>query len=174
MKQLSMRERIALSCGAGVVVIAILVAAVLTPYRAALQNLDSRIESRRQQLVKMQGLRQEFQILAREAAVTERRLAKSKGFVLVPFLETLVTETAGREKLVYLRPQPATPPTGYREESVELKLEKVRLDHLVRLLYGVENAEACLQTRALKVKPRFDDQSLLDVVVTVSAFWGQP
>lgn len=173
MKELTTRERIALYCGGGAVLIALLYAGVITPYRAALQRLDSRIESRQQQLATMQGQRPEYQRLVQEATRTERRLAKSDGFTLVPFLENLVATTAGRENLVYLRPQPGIPPAGYREETLELKLEKVRLEQLVRLLHGIDSAEACVMARNLKMKPRFEDKSLLDVVLTISVYGVQ-
>lgn len=174
MKPLSTRERIAVAIGAAALLLALLLAGVVAPYRAALQRLDARIASRQQQLTTMQGLRQDYQRLTWTAGATERRLQKSNGFALVPYLENLVGGSTGREKLVHLRPQTVAAPPGYRAETVELTLEKVRLDQLVRLLHGIDSADACLVTRAVKAKPRFDDRSLLDVVLAVSVYSVQP
>ena len=77
---------------------------------------------------------------------------------------------ASKENLVYMRPQPASTQDGYREDSVEIKLEKIRLDQLVRLLYDIQNADAFLQVKNMRVKTRFDNRTLLDVVLTVSAY----
>jgi general secretion pathway protein M len=66
-------------------------------------------------------------------------------------------------------PQPP-PQENLREESVEVRLEKIRLDQVVRLLYAVDTADALLQVKNLRLKTRFDDRTLFDATMTVAAF----
>jgi general secretion pathway protein M len=57
---------------------------------------------------------------------------------------------------------------GYREERVEIKLEKLRLPELVRLLHALETAAAPLRVTTLRVTTRFEDRNLLDVSALIS------
>lgn len=168
--RLSRREQIVVTVGGAAALLIVLVAGVILPYRSAIQRLDERIAARRTQIVEARQLAERIKAMQTEAAIAERRLSPAQPLVLVPTLEALVTRVAGRDRLIATRPQPATPPAGFRQERVEVQLEKLRLDQLVRLLNAVDTADAALQTDALKVRPRYEDPALLDVTLSVSAF----
>lgn len=174
MKNLSPRERIALGLGAAALLTALLYGAVFAPWRAADERLDTRIASRRQQLVEIDHLAGSYRQLAAEAAEAEQRLARSANFQLVPFLEGLVDSIAGRDRLAALRPQPGTPGGPLREDKVELQLQRLRLDQVVRLLHAIDSADAFLATKQLRLRQRFDDPSLLDAELTVAAYGKLP
>lgn len=169
-ERLNPRERIIVLVGASAALLIILIAGIILPYRAALQRLDDRIVARRQQIVEARTLVQRIQAMQAEAAMTERRLKPAQPTALVPAIEALVGRIAGRENLLGVRPQPVTAPSGFRQEKVEVQLEKIRLEQLVRLLHAINSADACLQTDGLKVRPRFENSALLDVTLVVSAF----
>jgi len=174
MKNLTPRERLALALGATALLAALLYGAIFAPWRAAEQRLDTRIASRRQQLAELDRLAGSYRKLAAEATETERRLARSGNFQLVPFLEGLVDTVAGRDRLTALRPQPGAPGGPLREDKVELQLQRVRLDQMVRLLHAIDSADACLATKQLRLRQRFDDPSLLDAELTVAAYGKLP
>ena len=90
-------------------------------------------------------------------------------FSLFSFIEATEAQVASKENLVYMRPQPSVDQNEFREESVEIKLEKIRLDQLVQLLYEIESANAFLKVKTLRVKTRFDNKSELDAVMTISS-----
>lgn len=174
MKQLTQRERIILGIGGAALLVALLYGVVLVPWRAAEARLDRRIASYHQQMTKLERLAGNYRQLAAEAAATEVRLARSGNIQLVPFLEGLVDGIAGRDRLTALRPQPVAPGGKVREERVELQLQRLRLDQVVRLLQAIDSAEACLATRQLRLRQRFDDPSLLDAELTVAAYGKLP
>jgi len=169
-ERLGRREKIVLALGGGVAAGLVLIAFILLPYRDALRQLDGRIASRRAQIAEAQMLVQRLATQRGEAAMAERRLAKPLPSGLVPALETMVTQVARRECLIAARPQAVTPPAGFRQERVEVQLERLRLDQVVRLLHAIDTADAALQTDAVRMRPRYDDAALLDVSLTVSAF----
>lgn len=166
---LSQRERIILAGGALFVVFTLFFLLVWTPYNNALENLESKIRSRQKQVIEVQNLRQEFQQLNTQIKQAEAQLARGTTFSLFSFVEATEARVASKENLVYMRPQPSVDQNEFREESVEIKLEKIRLDQLVQLLYEIESANAFLKVKALRVKTRFDNRSELDAVMTISS-----
>lgn len=170
---LSNRERLTLGLGGAVAVLLLLVFGLIAPYRDSLARLDAGIDTRRRQLAQVQQLKQEYQILQRQAGEVEALLARSGGFSLFSFVESAAGQIAGKENLTYMRPQPPVTHEGVREESVEIRVEKVRLEQVVRLLYAVENTDALVQVKSLRLRNRFDDKSKLDAVLTIAAF-GRP
>lgn len=168
--QLSQRERIILIAGALIVVLLIVLFGIVAPYRAAMERLDKKIASRQRQLVEVRQLGTQYRQLQEQLAASERRLASGGDFSLLSFVEATSIRLAGRDSLVSMRPQPAATVEGFREETVEVKLEKVRLNQLVQLLYAAETAPAPMLVKTLRVKTRFDDRALLDVVVTFASY----
>jgi general secretion pathway protein M len=166
----SPREKLALAIAAVVVIATILIAGILLPYRAALQRLDQRMASRQEQILEARSLVQRIKGMQGEVATTARKLSATSAAPLVTTLEGMVLEIAGKEKLLAIRPQPATPPAGFRQEKVEMQLEKIRLEQLVQLLFAIDSAKSALQSDSVKVRPRFEDSALLDVTLVVSSF----
>jgi general secretion pathway protein M len=168
--QLTQRDRLALLIGGLIVAAALIFFGIAAPYRASMQRLDTRIAARQRQLAEMQTLRQECLQLRRKLAANEQRMAASTDFSLFALVENLSVRFAGRNSLVYMRPRPTVVQNGYREDSVEIKLENIGLSQLVRLLYAVDTGREPVQVKALRIKTRFDDRSLLDAVLIFSSY----
>lgn len=168
--RLNPREKIAVAVAGVVVILTILIAGIILPYRGAMARLEQRIVSRQGQLVEARTLVQSIKGMQGEAAVTQRKLTAAPSAPLVSTLEGLVAAIAGKEAFFAIRPQPSTAPAGFRQEKVEMQLEKVRLDQLLRLLHALDTAKTVLQTESVKMRPRFEDPALLDVTLVVSSF----
>ena len=169
-ERFSPREKLALAVAGVVVILTILIAGIILPYRTATARLDQRIVSRQGQILEARTLVQRIKGMQGEVAATEHKLSAAPSAPLVATLERLVGEIAGKEKLLGIRPQPVTAPAGFRQEKVEMQLEKVRLEQLVQLLYAIDSATSFLQSDSLKMHPRFEDPALLDVTIVVSSF----
>lgn len=170
---LSNRDRMTLAIGGSLALVLLLVFGIIAPYRDSLARLDSRIDSRRQQLAEVEQLKLEYQSMQRQAAEVETELARSSDFSLFSFVESAAGQIAGRENLSYMRPQAGATQDGVREEAVEIRVEKVQLEQVVRLLHAVESADALVRVKSLRLKNRFDDKTRMDAVLTISAF-GRP
>lgn len=168
--QLNRREQVAVAVGVVVVLAAVLFLGIIAPYRNALAQLDGQITSRQRQIREVESMRREFLMLQQQQSAAEARLDKGGAFSLFPFVEGLVGQVAAKENLVSMRPQPPVPRETLREESVEVRLEKIRLDQVIRLLYAVDTADALLQVKNMRLRTRFDDRSLFDATLTVAAF----
>jgi len=167
--QLSRREQLAVALGAVAILITVLYLGVVAPYSNALEQLDAKITSRQRQIREVDTLRREYVVLQQLQSAAEARLNKNAAFSLFPFVESMVGQYAAKENLVSMRPQPAVPRENLLEEAVEVRLEKIRLDQVVRLLYAVDSADALMQVKNLRLRTRFDDRSVFDVTMTVTA-----
>lgn len=169
-EQLSKRDRIALAVGGGFVLIILIFFGIVGPYLDGLAALDNKIVAKQRQLDEVRALRQEYLVLEQQIGEAEKKMAGDVDFSLFSFVEGVTGRIAGKENLVYMRPQPSSVREGLREESVEVKLERIDLDQTIRLLYEIETAEAFLPVKNLRLRTRFDDRSSFDAVLTISAF----
>jgi len=58
----------------------------------------------------------------------------------------------------------------YKEELVEVKMQGVALEQLVRYLHQVESSPQLLKIKRLDIRPRPDNRQILNVTFRVSAF----
>ncbi len=167
--QLNPRERIFVIVGGLALILALLYFAAVAPYRSALTRLDRQVAVRSGQLQEVKTLQARYLALQQQMTQMERLLGKRQDFSALTFIENLVEQTAGRETLLSMRPQSPEVRNEFTIDSVEIKLEKLTLKQLLELLLGVEDADTPVQVKSLYLKQRFDDRSLLDATMTVTA-----
>ncbi len=161
MKRLNPREQLVVGAGGIIILGLILWFALLTPYFNAMEKLERRITAHRHNLVRVEKMRDQIGELRQQLAnIGQRKKGKRPLFSLV---ENLTEQTGVREQLLSMRPQPATTQGKYRQQLVEIRLEKLSLAQLVKLLHAIEYRSGGVQIKNLRVKPRFEDRSLLDV-----------
>jgi general secretion pathway protein M len=171
LNNLSQREKLIVFSGAALVLLIIFWLGVLNPYREGVRLAESSIASQQVQLEEMRRLQLEYRRLQHALATAERRLERTaRGFSLFSFIEEVTTRTGVRENLVSMRPQSPQAHGGFREESVEIRLERVQLEQLVRLLHAMESADVLLNLKSMRIKPRFDNRLQLDTILHVSYF----
>jgi len=167
--QLNQRERIFVIVGGLALILALLYFAIVAPYHSALTRLDRQVAMRSEQMQEVKGLQARYLALQQQMTQMERLLGKRQDFSALTFIESLVERTAGRENLVSMRPQSPEVRNEFTIDSVEIKLEKLTLKQVLELLLGVEEADTPVQVKGLYLKQRFDDRSLLDATMTVTA-----
>jgi general secretion pathway protein M len=167
--QLKQRERIFVIVGGLVLILAILYFAIVAPYRSALRTLDRQIAQRSEQLQEVKVLQGRYLEIKNQMAQVTRLLENRQEFSALTFIEDLVEQTAGRENLISMRPQSPETRSEFIVDSVEIKLEKLTLRQLLELLLGFERAATPMQVKSLFLKQRFDDRSLLDSTMTITA-----
>lgn len=155
--------------GGFALVLILLYFAVVAPYRSALNRLDRQIAVRSVQLQEVKSLQTRYLELKQQMTQMERLLGKRQDFSALTFVENLVERTAGRENLLSMRPQSPEIRNEFTVDAVDIKLERLTLKQLLELLLGIEEAATPMQVKKLYLKQRFDDRSLLDATMTVTA-----
>lgn len=159
--RLDTRERYIVLAGALFLAAVIVWLLLLNPYFTTMKNLDRQIEGQRRNLERVEGMRHQIDALRQQLAVVDSRQRSSRP--LFSQVENLTNQTGIREQLLAMRPQPDSVQGGFKQQLVELRLERVTLSQLVRFLYAAEYDSNGIQVRSLRVRPRFDDRSRLDV-----------
>lgn len=166
---LKQREKVFLTAGGIALALILLYLLVLMPYREALNRLDKQLATHSQQLEEVKTLRSQYLDMQKQIHQADSRLKNSQDFSALTFIENLVERTSGRDNLLSMRPQSPVTQNEFVIDAVEVKLEKLSLRQVLELLWGVEKAATPMQVRNLYLKQRFDDHSLLDATMTITA-----
>jgi general secretion pathway protein M len=169
-RNLQPRERLFLG-GAGAALMLFLIFKIaIDPVFKHSADLDRQIVTARRQLAELRTMQQEYQRQKSVADSINNQLKRQQNFAIFSRLEELATQTGIRNKILYINPTVSTPSEMYREESVEVKMDGVTLEQLVRYLHQVENSPQLLKIKRLDIKPRFDNRQILTATFRVSAF----
>ena len=163
LNRLNPREKVVVLSGSIVLVLLFVWFALISPFSDSMNTLDRKIAAHQRSLVKVEKMHgQIIQLRQQLADVGARRKGSRPLFSQV---ESLTEQTGVREHLLSMRPQPATIQGEFRQQLVEIRLEKIALSQLVKLLHAIEYRSGGVQVKSLRAKPRFEDHSILDVNV---------
>src|SRR5262245_20675046 len=115
-------------------------------------------------------MHQEYQRQKTVVDSINSQLKKQQKLSIFSRLEELASKSGIRHKILYMKPTVTTPSEVYNEESVEVKMEGVTLQQLLRYLHQIENSPQLLKIKRLEIKPRFDNRQILTATFRVSAF----
>lgn len=161
MKRLNPRERIIVSAGIAIVALIGVWLFLLSPYFDNMAKLDRRIHALERNVAEAGRMRDQILTLRGQLASVNNQ--KSGNRPLFSQVENLTDKTGVREQLLSMRPQPATMQGDFRQQLVEIRLERVSLSQLVKLIHAVEYRSGGIQVKSMRVRPRFEDRSFLDV-----------
>ena len=160
-KNLAPRERYFVLGGLAFLAILFVWFVLLSPYFRTMADLDRRIAAHRRSLAKVQQMGEEIEQLRQQLATAGSRRKGNRP--LFAQVESLTEQTGVREQLLSMRPQPETTQGQFRQQLVEIRLEKLSLIQLVKLLHAIEYRSGGIQVKSIRVRPRFEDRSSLDV-----------
>ena len=168
------RERLVLIAGGVFVALVLFYRFGLSPALERVHTLDRLVAQKEREVIEMRTLRDTF--LAQKGLMEEvNRSLQQRGqeFAFFSFLEDLANKSGVKTNIMYMKPALATSSELYRESSVEMRLEGIALQQLIRYLYDIERAPQLLRVRRMHVKPRAADPDMLDVTFQVSTFYLQ-
>jgi len=160
-KNLNPREKTVVVAGLIILLLLFVWLALLNPYIKTMKSLDRKIAAHQQSLQKIEAMREQINQLRQQLA--DVKILKQGTQPLFPLLESVAVQTGVREQLLSMRPQPETTQGQFRQQLVEIRLEKISLPQLVKLLHAIEYRSGGVQVKSMQVKPRFEDRSSLDV-----------
>jgi general secretion pathway protein M len=164
------RERLFLGGAGAMLVLFLIFKLTIDPLFKHSADLDRQIVTARHQLAELRTMQQEYQRQKTVVDSINSQLKRQQNFAIFSRLEEFAGQTGIRNKILYMKPTVSTPSEVYNEESVEVKMEGVTLEQLVRYLHQIENSPQLLKIKRLEIKPRFDNRQILTATFRVSAF----
>jgi general secretion pathway protein M len=164
------RERLFLGGAGAMLVLFLIFKLTIDPLFKHSADLDRQIVTARHQLAELRTMQQEYQRQKTVVDSINSQLKRQQNFAIFSRLEEFAGQTGIRNKILYMKPTVSTPSEVYNEESVEIKMEGVTLEQLVRYLHQIENSPQLLKIKRLEIKPRVDNRQILTATFRVSAF----
>jgi len=170
--KLEQREKITVLVGIGFLVCFVILQFGIMPYIDASSNLDKSINKRKEDLVELQLLQQEFRNLTKEAGGIRDQLGKrAPNFSLFTFLDSQAATAEIKEFISYMKPSTSGAEGDDLQESlVEMKLQKVSLEQLVKYLQLIESPENVVSIKRISVQESGNDKGLLEVIMQIVTF----
>lgn len=168
---LSSRERMIVLTAGGLLAAGLLFALAIDPMLEQLDQLDRQAAGKQRAIRELTGLGAEYATARARLTRLEERMAAGQGkFSLLSYLEEAASYAQVRDRITGMQPQISPPTQGYKEMSVELRLDGVQMPQVVALLVKLEDSPYLLQVKRLQIKPRFDAPHLLEATLMVSTY----
>ncbi|VAX17498.1 hypothetical protein MNBD_NITROSPINAE04-954 [hydrothermal vent metagenome] len=171
LKSMSQRESLmTLSAGVFVAVI-ILWLGVYEPMATRKEVLKRKIKVKSEELLEVSALSGRIVTEKRHLERFESALKKQpEGFSSLARMENLATKAGMRKNITSMSPQASTDIGGYKESSINIKVEKVSLPQLVMFLESMRGSGSILRIKRISIKPKYEDASILDVSMSVASY----
>jgi len=159
------RDKKVLIFGGSAAAVILIYAFVLSPLTADLSRKRELIPKKEQDLVEMKALRTEYTEIQKQLQQAQAEAAK-RGPILTE-IENISKRANLSSKIVSLKPQAGAQVEGFKESTVEIKLENITLYDIVNYVYMLE--KDTLRIRKLQFKPRYDNPKLINATILVSS-----
>ncbi|MDK9708461.1 MAG: type II secretion system protein GspM [Desulforhopalus sp.] len=170
---LSVRERWVLFAGLGFILCFLAFQLVVAPFFEARANLQQAVERKKQELVKITELQQEYRTLRKaEGDVKARIAAREPGFALFTFIDRQAEKARVKKQISYIKPSTSSGEAGQAlpETGAELKLQQITLEALVNFLLLVESEKDVVFIRRISIQENGNGQGYLDAVLQIVTF----
>jgi general secretion pathway protein M len=168
---LATRERRVVVVGSVLLALVGLYLFVVEPLLHRSADLDRLIEQKRREQAEVVRLADEYRQARARLDELQAQLSRAgRDFQLLSFLEGLTVRNGVRDRIAYMRPGQAAAVGRFREQTVEMRLERVTINDLTKFLVQLGEAPQGLRVKRLSVTRRFDDANRLDVVMQVAAY----
>lgn len=171
MESLTTREGWVLSCGLIFILCFVVFQMVVVPFFEARSNLASSIEQKKQELLQVKELQQEYRALKKaESDVQVRIAAREPGFALFSFIDRQAETAKVKKQISYIKPSTGTAEQALHETSVEMKLQQITLESLVNFLLLVESEKDVVFVRRISIQENGNGQGYLDSILQIVTF----
>jgi len=168
--KLNSRERWVLFGGIGFVVVLLLVQLIIVPVFDARSNLKKSIARKKQELVEIKQLQQEYHTLKNEEGTIQAKIdQRGRGFTLFTFLDQQANQAKVKKQIKYMKPS-TIDGDELNEAMVEMKLQQIPLSDLVTFLRLVESDKNVVFIRRFSIQESGDKQGYFDAILQIVTF----
>jgi type II secretory pathway component PulM len=172
--KLSLRERWLVGIAAVFVGSALIFTVIVNPVLENKRRYVRLAQKASADLVQFNEYAQEYRSLRSSLAQMEREVAsRSSDMSLLAAMESNARKLGLADKIASMKPFTSELESGIVQSSVEMRIEKVDLNGLIRFIEAIETGSHAAATTRLRIKTRFDDPALLDTTLLVTTLENQ-
>ncbi len=170
-KHMARRERLLVGSLAVTVCAILFFQFFFSPLLDTRQRLRKSLISKELELQEVHLLQKEYQALQRQKGdILERLSKRAKTFTLFSFIEQQATAATIKQQISYLKPWEIKSDGPLQESRVDMKLQKIRLDDLVRFLNVLESHENVIFINRISIQEHGKETGYLNVVIQIITF----
>ncbi len=153
------------------IAVLLLVAVILTALNGRIASLSRKRVARESDLVQMMTLKQRFLSARMFSQRFTNRLASSRAD---DSPAKVIEEIGIKGKSCQITPLKGEQRGGFQEDTADVKMESLTANEAVNLVYRLENGTRPVVIKRALFKTRFDDQSRLDMTLTIALLKSSP
>jgi general secretion pathway protein M len=144
---------------------------LLSPLLDSRQQLQNSLVKKHLELQEIRDLQKEYISLQNTSGDIQKRLAKrSKTFSLFSFIEKQATIAGIKQQINYLKPSEVANDGPLKESRVDMKLQQITLENLVKFLRGVESFQNVVSVNRISIQEHGKEQGHLNAVIQIITF----
>ncbi len=163
---LTRREKQTIAAGAVLFGLIIAFQIFVRPAIERVRTLRRVVSDKQQLLGELRAKSQMYKAVSRELEKIQLEMQRQpEGRKILSFVERIQKESGLMQKVVYMKPSTMTVNDIYERTTIEIKLQNITLDQLIRFLLKIESSELTIGIRTLEIKRGLTDSGLLDTTI---------
>jgi len=169
--KLAKREKYLVVAATCCIVIFFLLQFFVFPFFEKRKRIQRGLRAKEEGLKQVVRLASEFRTYQKGPQSVKQSLAGRKPrFTLFSFLEESGRKVGVKAHIKYMKPSISSGTGPYKESMVEMKIEAITLEQLVRYLYRVESANDLVKIKRISISENKKEKGYLDAVMQVITF----
>ena len=124
------------------------------------------VSDKRQLLSELRAKSEQYKTISRKLEKIRLEMGRQpEERKILSFVERIQKESGLMKKVVYMKPSTMVVNDVYEQITIEIKLQSITLDQLIRFLLKIESSELTLGIRSLEIKRGVRESGLLDTTI---------
>jgi general secretion pathway protein M len=169
--KLAKREKYIVSIAACLISLFVILNFLVFPFLKERERLSKGIKTAGEDLKEIEALSVVYQKYQKGSMDVKRILSRrDKGFTLFSYLEKAAGEIQVKDHIEYMKPSSSKGSGPYEESMVEMKLNGINTDQLVKYLYEIEQPEDLIFVKRISISDNKKQEGYLDSVIQVLTY----
>ena len=163
---LTQREKQFIAAGAVLLGLIVIFQLFARPAISRVSTLRRVVSDKRQLLSELRAKSEQYKTISRKLEKIRLEMGRQpEERKILSFVERIQKESGLMKKVVYMKPSTMVVNDVYEQITIEIKLQSITLDQLIRFLLKIESSELTLGIRSLEIKRGVRESGLLDTTI---------
>lgn len=166
---LTTREKYIAITGAAIITLLVAYQLFVNPAINRIDTLERVIAEKNQKLIDIASKSQKYNALVTDIKNIRLEISETPDSEnLLPAIEKIQNKCGLKQNIFSMKPSTAKINDTYNESSVEIIMQQITLDQLLKFLNEVESAKSTISIRTLQIKHTPQNPALLDTTIKIT------